>query len=122
MSQDVLRRLRVPVRDQATARAAEHGVSTHIVQNKHESQQIISTLLSSLFCVCVCVYLSLFLAWIITKDPIFISQVRERRHANPMHFHTFFRLHRAIVADETHHDADVVSNPFRIEPSRGGHR
>jgi hypothetical protein len=31
VSQDVLRRLRIPVRDQATARAAEHGVSTHVV-------------------------------------------------------------------------------------------
>ncbi len=31
MSQDVLRRLRVQVRDQATAGAAEHGVSTHVM-------------------------------------------------------------------------------------------
>jgi hypothetical protein len=30
MSQDVLRRLRVQVRDQATVGAAEHGVSTHV--------------------------------------------------------------------------------------------
>ncbi len=28
---DILRRLRVPVRDQATVGAAEHGVSTHVV-------------------------------------------------------------------------------------------
>ena len=31
MSQDVLRRLRVPVRDEATVGAAEHGVRTHVV-------------------------------------------------------------------------------------------
>ena len=31
MSQDVLRRLRVPVRDEATVGAAEHGVSTDTV-------------------------------------------------------------------------------------------
>ncbi len=31
MSQDVLRRLCVPVRDEATVGAAEHGVRTHVV-------------------------------------------------------------------------------------------
>jgi hypothetical protein len=61
MSQDVLRRLRVSVRDQATVGAAEHGVSTHVVihvpaagaglrrpllANLQQQQQV---------CLCVCV-------------------------------------------------------------------
>jgi hypothetical protein len=32
MSQDVLRRLRVSIRDEATVGAAKHGVSTHVMQ------------------------------------------------------------------------------------------
>jgi hypothetical protein len=35
ISQDVLRRLRVSVRHQPTARAAEHGVSTHVTVVVH---------------------------------------------------------------------------------------
>jgi hypothetical protein len=48
MSQDILRRLCVPVRDQATAQAAEHGVSTHVVVHMPTSEKSQAVLFTTL--------------------------------------------------------------------------